>query len=161
MHKENNHAMPGKPRRHSRIVELLRSHAVGSQDQLRALLEREGFRVTQATLSRDLRALGVVKGPGGYALASDRGFAGAGAASAALSEVLAQYALRIEAAGQLVVVRTGAGHAQVVALAIDRSGEDGVVGTIAGDDTIFVACRDASAASQTAARWRASGGIEA
>ncbi len=140
-------------------MELLRTHTVSSQDQLRELLEREGFRVTQATLSRDLRAIGVVKGPGGYALAGDRGIVITDSVPAALSEVLAQHVLRIEAAQQLVVIRTGAGHAQLVALAIDRSGEEGVLGTIAGDDTIFVACRDARAAERVAARWQTNGDV--
>ncbi len=151
--------MTEKPRRRSRIVELLQTQTVGSQAQLRALLEREGFRVTQATLSRDLRAIGVVKGPGGYALAGDRGIVGASGVPAALSEVLVQYVLRIDVAQQLVIVRTGAGHAQPVALAIDRSGEEGVLGTIAGDDTIFVACRDARTAEQVAARWSVNGDV--
>lgn len=145
-----------RPRRQSRIVELIRSRSIASQDQLRELLGRSGFEVTQATLSRDLRALGVVKGAEGYLLP-----AGVSAieASAPLSQMLAMFAMSVRVAGSLVVVRTGPGQAQVVALGLDRGEEGEVIGTIAGDDTIFIATAGAREARALAERLREMAGM--
>lgn len=141
--------MDQRPRRHRRIAELLARREVRSQEALRELLAREGLEVAQATLSRDLRELGVRKGPGGYELPNGNG---AGHTPTGphgpLQRALAAYSLSIEAAGGLIVIKTGPGQAQLVAFELDRSPPEGVVGTIAGDDTIFVACRSPGACAR-------------
>lgn len=130
--------------RHSVILELVGSGIVSNQEQLQEMLAERGLMVTQPTLSRDLRTLGVFKGPMGYRLPehapkafSDRPM---------LRSVLKGFVTRIECAGTLVILRTGPGHAQIVGLELDRTPLDGVFGTLAGDDTIFIAMRDQSSA---------------
>ncbi|TVS04564.1 MAG: hypothetical protein EA423_07465 [Phycisphaerales bacterium] len=130
--------------RHSVILELVGSGIVSNQEQLQEMLAERGLLVTQPTLSRDLRTLGVFKGPMGYRLPehapkafSDRPM---------LRSVLKGFVTRIECAGNLVILRTGPGHAQIVGLELDRTPLDGVFGTLAGDDTIFIAMRDQSSA---------------
>jgi transcriptional regulator of arginine metabolism len=156
--------MDQRPRRHRRIAELLARREVRSQEALRELLAQEGLEVAQATLSRDLRELGVRKGPGGYELPSSNGN-GAGYAPpvvhAPLQRALAAYALSVEAAGSLVVIKTGPGQAQLVAFELDRSPPDGVAGTIAGDDTIFIACRSVAACARLASFLRELAGLPA
>lgn len=134
------------------IRELLRAERVHSQDELRRRLRQQGVRAEQATLSRDLHALGVVKGPDGYAL-PEAPLSGA-PARAELRQLVQQYVLAADATGPLAVIRTGPGRAQPVGLALDNSRIDGLLGTIAGDDTIFVAARDASIATRLTALVR-------
>jgi transcriptional regulator of arginine metabolism len=133
-----------KARRQAAIVELVTNEQVESQEQLRTRLKARGYAVTQATLSRDIRDLGLVKraSDGAYQL---EGAPQAVPASAgiALQRALAEYASGVDCVQQLIVVRTGAGMAQPLALAIDRAKLDEVVGTLAGDDTILVISRDA------------------
>ncbi|MEZ5286150.1 MAG: arginine repressor [Vicinamibacterales bacterium] len=133
-----------KPRRQAAIRELVESEAIRSQEQLRRRLTSRGFDVTQATLSRDIRDIGLVK------RASDGAYQPAGAdgpppptALTTLARALAEYLESAEPVQQLVVLRTGPGQAQLLGLALDRARIDGVVGTIAGDDTILVIARDA------------------
>jgi transcriptional regulator of arginine metabolism len=135
--------------RQARIVAVLSSAAVRSQSELAALLATEGIEVTQATLSRDLEELGAVKlrgadgGVGVYVVPEDgspvRGVSGGtGRVSRLLSELL----VATDASGNLAVLRTPPGAAHYLASAIDRAALPYVVGTIAGDDTIFVAARE-------------------
>lgn len=128
--------MPVKARRRQLILDVLQQ-PVPNQDRLAALLKERGVVVTQATLSRDLRDLNVFKGPLGYVL----GQAGAeiGVGNPQIESAVKLYMLSAAAAGSLVVFRTRPGHASPLASEIDRSGITGVAGTIAGDDTIFVA----------------------
>ncbi|NOY56714.1 MAG: arginine repressor [Actinobacteria bacterium] len=119
------------------IRRLITTRDVQSQHELADLLIDEGFVVTQATVSRDLKELGAVKvrGQGNefvYALQAVRRDDGG------LDRVLAEFANEIRASGNLVVVKTPPGAAQVVAGSIDRSGLDGVLGTVAGDDTVLI-----------------------
>ncbi len=136
--------MSDKPSRQRRIRELLQRQSVHSQDELHRLLAREGFHATQATLSRDLRDLGVLKGHDGYALPGD---APAPPPGATLERALKDYLVSATQAGNLVVLRTGPGHAPPLALELDRARPEAVIGTIAGDDTIFVATPTAAAAT--------------
>lgn len=158
-----------RPERHTLIAELLASGPISSQEELRLLLAERGIEVTQATLSRDLRELGVVKGPAGYVLLGPVGRS-SGASSGgtarpvspiagALDRVLGDYSRSAAQAGNLVVLKTGAGHAQVVAIELDRRPPQGVVGTVAGDDTIFVACVDAETAAALVERVRLIAGL--
>lgn len=135
--------------RQARIVAIVSSRSVRSQSELAALLAHEGIEVTQATLSRDLDELGAVKlrgadgGVGVYVVPEDgspvRGVTGGtGRVARLLNELL----VSIDASGNLAVLRTPPGAAHYLASAIDRAALPYVVGTIAGDDTIFVAARE-------------------
>src|SRR5262245_8832583 len=109
-----------KARRQSVILELISSEDVRSQEQLRARLKARGFDVTQATLSRDIRDLGLVKrsAGGAYQQPGAEPAAPPPSAGVALQRALAEYASGVHCVEQLVVVRTGAGQAQPLALAI-------------------------------------------
>jgi transcriptional regulator of arginine metabolism len=142
-----------KSRRQAAILEIVQHDAVHSQEQLRQLLTARGHDVTQATLSRDIRDLGLVK------RAADGAYQHAGVASAPASDA-ARYQLHraareflagIDVSQQLLVLKTGAGQASMLAIAMDRAQLPDVLGTIAGDDTILVICRDARAARTTMA----------
>jgi transcriptional regulator of arginine metabolism len=131
--------------RHARIVELLREQVVRSQTELAELLADSGVQVTQATLSRDLEELGAVKMHGGYLIPEDgnrplRETSGQGPAR--LLRLLRELLTGVDSSGNIAVLRTPPGAAQFLASALDRSGLTDVVGTIAGDDTIFVVARD-------------------
>lgn len=121
-----------KSKRHEIILRIISATKLRSQDELARLLRKNGFNVTQASVSRDLDELGVVKIKGYYALPHD----------AASSGTIAP--LKYDVSGEnLVVLRLPPGMASAAAVIIDAAGIDEVVGTIAGDDTIFVAVRDA------------------
>ena len=125
--------------RRARLAALIASNQVWSQQELAALLrKREGIVVTQATLSRDLTELGVVKGPNGYMLPGAAPAPTGGDREAALATALRQHLVSAARGGTTVVLRTPSGHANSLAVAIDRAGLPGVLGTIAGDDTIFI-----------------------
>lgn len=132
-----------KVRRQGLILELIDREPLHSQEELRRRLHQHGFEATQATISRDIKDLGLVKraGDGAYQqpgaeLASPATLLGA------LERAAAEFLRTVDRVQQLVVVRTGAGQAQPLALAIDRAQLPGAVGTIAGDDTILVVARN-------------------
>jgi transcriptional regulator of arginine metabolism len=133
-----------KSRRQAAIMDLIGREDIRNQAQLRSRLKAKGFDVTQATLSRDIKDLGLVKrsADGAYHLPGSEPEVPA-SAGLALQRAVAEYANGVDCVEQLVVVRTGAGQAQPLALAIDRAKLDQVVGTLAGDDTILVISRDA------------------
>ena len=141
-----------KSRRHAIIRNLIASGEIWSQAELAKLLAREGVETTQATLSRDLTEIGVLKGPSGYQLP--------GAAPAvvtpegALARVLKRELISIDVGGTLVVLKTPIGHGNALAIELDRASVSGVLGTIAGDDTIFVAARSELAARRIAKHFR-------
>ncbi|MFO1509722.1 MAG: hypothetical protein U1F31_08090 [Steroidobacteraceae bacterium] len=121
--------------RHHAITRLLRSGGVRKQADLVRLLKAEGHAVTQSSVSRDLREIGVLKAADGYVLPGDEAARATGDFGA-----LAQFVSDLRVAGpSLTVVKTNIGAAQSVALAIDRAGWPDVVGTLSGDDTIFIA----------------------
>jgi transcriptional regulator of arginine metabolism len=137
--------------RRARLAALIAANQVWSQQELAALLRRrEGITVTQATLSRDLTELGVVKGPNGYMLPGAAPATAGGDREAALATALRQHLVSAARGGTTVVLRTPSGHANSLAVEIDRAGLTGVLGTIAGDDTIFIAARDSDAAAALA-----------
>jgi transcriptional regulator of arginine metabolism len=146
-----------KAQRHDRIARLVQGQTIYSQQELQDLLAKSGIEVTQATLSRDLAAMGVLKGPSGYVLPSQA--AAVAAVPGDTAEALLQRTLRremrsIDVGGSLVIIRTDAGHANVLAVELDRARPDEVLGSIAGDDTIFLATRGTSAASKLARRLK-------
>ena len=127
-----------------RIRRLLDTHAVASQEELVALLAEEGVDVTQATVSRDLGRLGAIKIRAGgsvrYAIPTDR----ATDPEAELARVLATRARSLTPSGNLLVVHTGAGAAQLVAAAIDALADPAIAGSVAGDETIIVVASEGS-----------------
>jgi transcriptional regulator of arginine metabolism len=144
-----------KARRQSTILDVVEHEAVRSQEQLRQRLLSRGFDVTQATLSRDIKELGLLK------RSSDGAYQPAGADSTShasaietLGRALSEYLVTIEPVQQLVVLKTGAGQAQLLGLAIDRSRLPEVAGTLAGDDTILIIARDAKSAQAVVQQLR-------
>ena len=137
--------MAHKAERHATILQLISAHDVASQEALRHLLEQRGVLVTQATLSRDLRELGVVRVPGdqGPRYALPETVVGEGIPT--LDVLLPQLFSRIDGVGELIVLHTLASGAQPVSEAIDAAGWKEVIGTIAGENTILVVCRSAQA----------------
>ena len=142
-----------KAQRQHRVARLLEQHAVTSQAQLVDLLSEEGVLATQATVSRDLEELGAVKVrvPGGDAvyaipeLPRDQL-----APKDHLERVLGEWVVEVAHSANLVVLRTPPGSAHVVGSALDRSGLDGVIGTVAGDDTVLVVASERSGGAQVA-----------
>ncbi len=131
--------------RQQRILDLVRAGGVKSQDDLRLKLEREGLSVTQSTLSRDLKELSLVKGSNGYLVPPE----GQQPTPRQTVEKAAQQDLvSCKRAGNLLVLKTAVGHAQPLALAIDRGKVEGVMGTIAGDDTVLIVAPDDTQALQ-------------
>lgn len=138
-----------KSKRQELIRRLLADGVAMRQEDLVAALSSRGEAVTQATVSRDLREMGVVKSAEGYRLAS-KPVSEAYAEGSELARAAREYVLEVEPAGTLAVVRTGAGQASALALRLDRSGWRDIVGTVAGDDTVFVATRSAADAKRIA-----------
>lgn len=134
----NINALGTAVRRRDEILRLVAAGGVRSQDELAALLSRRGFLVTQPTLSRDLKDLGLVKGPSGYVV-PDSAPSRPGRALERLSRVLREFSVSIAPAASLVVVKTSAAGADPVARALDEWEDPAVRGTIAGEDTVFVA----------------------
>jgi transcriptional regulator of arginine metabolism len=136
-----------KAHRQALILELLGRGPVRNQEQLRQGLKVLGVDVTQATLSRDIKELGLVK------RASDGAYQRpaapsppAGSAATGLSRAVMEFVTGVDRVQHLIVLRTGPGQAHAAAIAIDRAQLGEVVGTIAGDDTILVIARDAPGA---------------
>jgi transcriptional regulator of arginine metabolism len=121
--------------RRAAIVRILQESAVGRQSELVQLLRRQGFDATQSSVSRDLRELGVAKGGDRYLLPAEED-----ALTPSHFETVRAFVKSINKAGTtLLVVRTTAGAAHSVAIAVDKAHWPEIVGTIAGDDTIFIA----------------------
>jgi len=136
--------------RRGAIVRILREGLVRRQEDLVRLLKKEGFDVTQSSVSRDLRDLGVLKASGRYALPPDELTRANGDFGA-----LTQFVRALRRAGpSLTVLRTTIGAAQSVAVAIDRAEWPEVAGTISGDDTIFISTASARAQDELVGRLR-------
>ena len=131
-----------KSYRQSLVLELVDRDPIYSQEQLREQLKARGIEVTQATLSRDIRDLGLVKAAADGAYKRPAvGAAVPADAGAVLKRVVAGSLRRFDVVQQLVVLRTESAQAQPLAEAIDRAMLPEVVGTISGDNTILVICR--------------------
>jgi transcriptional regulator of arginine metabolism len=153
----------GRRQRLFRIAQLLGEHAVSNQQVLVELLAAEGVEATQATVSRDLEELGAVKVrvPGGdtvYALPELP--IQALAPEDHLRRVLGEWVVDAAWSGNLVVLRTPPGSAHVVGSALDRSAYDGVVGTVAGDDTVLVVAAEDVGAATLGRQLAAMAGLE-
>ncbi|HAM01115.1 MAG TPA: arginine repressor [Acidimicrobiaceae bacterium] len=154
---------PAKTQRQHRITRLLETNAVASQGQLVDLLAAEGIDATQTTVSRDLEELGALKVrvPGGdtvYALPELP--VRQVAPEDHLRRVLGEWVAEMAWSGNLVVLRTPPGSAHVVGSALDRSRFPGVVGTVAGDDTVLVVASDDMGGAELARRLAEVAGIE-
>jgi transcriptional regulator of arginine metabolism len=124
--------------RRTQIVDLLRSQEVETQDDLRRKLARRGIHVTQATVSRDIEELGLVKTRTGYRL-PEVGAEPMSPPQPTLAVVLKEFLTDARQAANLVIVKTRPGNAHSVAVALDADPWEEIVGTVAGDDTIFIA----------------------
>ncbi|HIF40151.1 MAG TPA: arginine repressor [Planctomycetes bacterium] len=129
------------------IIELLQAEKVHNHAELAALLDARGQAVNQATLSRDLRDLGVVKGSDGYTL-SEGGAQSLEAPGQRLILAARQYLSSIVQAQNQVLLKTPPGGAQPLALALDAGDNEDLLGTLAGDDTILLIAADAPGAER-------------
>ena len=154
-----------KTARRQRIVDLLGHHRVRSQSELAALLAAEGVVVTQATLSRDLDELGAIKlrAPDGlvYAVPAEGGdrtpvpYPDAHAGLTRLARLCEELLVSADSSGNLVVLRTPPGAAQYLASAVDHTVLPQVIGTVAGDDTVLLVCREPLGGAEVAATFLA------
>ncbi len=146
----------GKPQRQHRILRLIEEQPISSQAQILQYLEAEGVVATQATVSRDLEELGAVKVriPGGttaYAIPEhtrERSAAG----DDHLRRLMGDFVVEVAHSGNLILLRTPPGSAHVVGSAVDRAGIPGVLGNVAGDDTLILVCAETVESSDVAAR---------
>lgn len=143
----------GKRERQNAILEIIGTRQIGSQEELRRLLHKAGWDVTQSTLSRDLRDLRVARIPSGNGLRYVAGESAADDGSRApLAAILPQLFLKLDGVGHLIVLRTVIGGAQPIASALDSEASPDILGTIAGDDTILMICRSEQARERVARR---------
>jgi transcriptional regulator of arginine metabolism len=141
-----------KTARHKAILDVLDDGPIESQEVLQHSLERKGFDVGQATLSRDIHELKLVKGPEGYRRAANN--AAAEGVLPSVMHLAHQFVVEIRQAQNMLVVKTTVGSAQPVAAALDASRWPEVVGTLAGDDTVLVIASDKKKAQTLARRIR-------
>ena len=154
-------------RRREEILLIVGQTAVHSQDELLTALRKRGFKVTQPTLSRDLRELGLIKTPNGYVspeslatpLAPVAAFAPRESREHRFEQLVHETVVSAEAAVSMVVVKTAVAAAQPLASVIDAMQIEDALGTIGGDDTIFIAFRTPAAAAAFARRVHEIAGI--
>ena len=148
-----------KERRQRAIADLIRGSPLSSQEELGERLGKLGFAVTQATISRDLEQIGAVKvrrsGRFSYALPEQMH----SAPGPRLGAVFRDFVRSIDTAANLVVIKTPPGSAHLIGVALDQSGLPEIIGTICGDDTIFVACGSTRIAAELATNLRSESGI--
>lgn len=155
--------MASKAQRQQLIASLIAKHAVTNQPQLVDLLAEGGVTATQATVSRDLEDLGAVKVrvPGGETVYAIPEFAPARLAPEdQLRRVMGEWVAEVSQSGPMVVVRTPPGCAHVVASALDRSGMSELIGTVAGDDTVFCVAAESCGGPALAAILRDLAGLK-
>jgi len=143
-----------KLKRHAAILRTVREKRIESQDGLREALAAEGISVTQATLSRDIRELGLAKlvdpqGGSFYANPNE------GSLRPDLGQVLPALMISVEGTGPIIVIKTATGGAPAVAAALDTAGWKEILGTLAGDDTLLVIARSPKMRQQLEARLSA------
>jgi len=136
--------------RHNAILELLDEGPIASQEELQRLLHRRGLEAGQATLSRDIRELGLVKSGQGYTLPGREAVPETDLPS--VDRLVREFVTSVRAAQNLLVTKTSIGSAQPVAAALDEENWPEAIGTIAGDDTILIVCESNRAAGRLAER---------
>lgn len=136
-------------KRHLRILEIISTRPVRTQEELAAALNADGWEVTQSSVSRDISALGLVKSKGAYRRPTTPATADPD------EQRISEGVLSVERAGEaLLVIHTPPGEANRVAVALDRLAWGDIAGTIAGDDTIFIAVRDGAAQTRVLRQLR-------
>ncbi|HUP44290.1 MAG TPA: arginine repressor [Thermoanaerobaculia bacterium] len=157
------HSSTEGPRRRDEILRIVRETTVHSQEELLTVLRKRGYSVTQPTLSRDVRELGLAKTPNGYVAAGDLAapipFVPRDVREGRLDQFIRDSVIFAEAAGNLAVIRTPPASAQPLASAVDAAALDDALGTIGGDDTIFVAFREPSSAAAFIRRVQQTAGL--
>jgi transcriptional regulator of arginine metabolism len=143
--------MASKKVRQGRIVEIIRKRAVRSQEELSSLLKREGIDVTQSTLSRDIRELGLVKARGSYRQSGERP---SSPPDEIIRRAFEQFVIRTGVSGNMVMVKTSPGNAHSVGVVLDAAQWPEVLGTVAGDDTVFVLLRNGRSGRKVLGRIR-------
>ncbi len=148
--------MVAKAQRHRQIIKLIESGRISSQFDLAQQLSRVGIDTTQTTLSRDLTEIGVVKSAAGYQVLSAMLASGSETLPvdriSSLTATVRRLLLEVAIGGTQAVVHTPPGQASALAVEIDRAKLSGIIGTIAGDDCIFIACTTNSSAKSVARR---------
>jgi transcriptional regulator of arginine metabolism len=135
--------------RQGQILKLIRNQRLHTQEDLARALRANGIPATQVTLSRDIRELGLVKTLDGYVQPSSE----TTVAGLEVAPLVAEFVQDIRLAQNLLVLRTGPGRANAVAVALDRANWPEITGTVAGDDTILVIAPDVQTAEQLRARF--------
>ena len=148
MHKYENGAL-SKQARQGRLLDLIDKRRVTSQEELAQLLREQGAEVTQSTLSRDIRDLGVVKVRGAYQVVRDTP---GDVTEDNLRRTLRQLVVRSDVAGNILIVKTAPGNAHAVGVVLDGARWPDILGTVAGDDTIFALARTPRAARRVLRR---------
>ena len=150
-----------KKARHDAILSIIENENIGTQEALLERLLEEGFSVTQATISRDIKALRLIKTPTGdgeykyvYVQKDSEDY------TQKYYSILSHSVVSVNYAGNMAVVKCYTGMAQAACTAVDNINMDKIVGTLAGDDTIFVLCKDESAASELKKRIEKIAGIQ-
>ena len=150
-----------KKARHDAILSLIENENIGTQEALLERLLQEGFSVTQATISRDIKALRLIKTPTGdgeykyvYVQKDSEDY------TQKYYSILSHSVVSVNYAGNMAVVKCYTGMAQAACTAVDNIVTDKIVGTLAGDDTIFVLCKDESAAAELKKRIEKIAGIQ-
>ena len=151
MHSDEYISVMSKATRQKAILEILRRESIPSQEDLQVALEKRGFEVGQATLSRDIREIGLVKSAEGYGLPQGLALE---PALLSVERLVREFVLEIRQAQNMLVLKTSVGSAQPVAAALDGEQWPEVVGTVGGDDTILVISSNNKTAAGLAARIR-------
>ncbi|NLW24308.1 MAG: arginine repressor [Clostridia bacterium] len=141
-----------KSKRHKKILELIQKQVISTQEELARALRKEGVRVTQATVSRDIKELGLVKVPIGkdlYKYASPHEVT---VSESRLAFMLKEFVLKYDYSNNLIVLRTPPGNAQAVASHLDNAQWEEVIGTVAGDDTILLVIKPEEAVPKVLSR---------
>ena len=144
-----------KKRRHEKILQIIGNNTVDTQEELLRLLREEGFDVTQATVSRDIKELRLVKtqtGNGKYRYTAPKD--GSRDMSSRFFSLFSENTISVQSACNMVVIKSLTGMAQAVCAAMDSLHWEGIVGTLAGDDTIFVVTQDEECARRVAEELR-------
>jgi len=139
-----------KTLRQRALLQALKEGSISSQEELKRVLRKRGFKVGQATLSRDIRDLNLSKTPHGYSVPS--GEAASGLVLPPAQRLVREFVLEVRSAQNQLVVKTIVGSAQPVAAALDEANWSEIVGTIAGDDTVLIVCPDREEARKLASR---------
>jgi transcriptional regulator of arginine metabolism len=143
--------MFSKKARQGRILEIVRKSSVGSQEELSLLLQKEDIDVTQSTLSRDIRELGLVKVRGNYQIS---GALNSVPPNETLRRAFEQFVIRTGLSGNMAVIRTSPGNAHSIGVVLDAAQWPEVLGTVAGDDTVFVLLRNSNLGKKLLGRIR-------